>query len=397
MPRILFLTFYYPPDLSAGSFRASALVRALQREAGSDLELDIITTLPNRYRSFQTVEAPVEEHDASLRIRRIDVPLHRSGIVDQARAFAYYAAGVVRLTRGQSYDAIVATSSRLMTATLASLISKRSDSRVYLDIRDIFAETMPALVPAYIDTALAPFVSLCENWTIRRADRVNLVSPGFKPWFERRYPGRAFSCFTNGVDAEFVCAQERDKVERYSGATATVVYAGNVGEGQGLHLIIPELARRLRGCVRFRIIGDGGRMESLRRATEGLDNVAVSAPMDRSALVAAYQEADVLFLHLNRYKPFLRVLPSKLFEYAAAGKPIWAGAEGFPAEFITSEIKNSAVFPPCDADAAMAALKELKLEPTDRREFVRRYDRDTIMGGMAGEVLSLARSGSRSP
>jgi len=32
-------------------------------------------------------------------------------------------------------------------------------------------------------------------------------------------------------------------------------------------------------------------------------------------------DADVLFLHLNAYKAFEKVLPSKIFEYAATGRP----------------------------------------------------------------------------
>jgi len=38
-----------------------------------------------------------------------------------------------------------------------------------------------------------------------------------------------------------------------------VLYAGNIGEGQGLHRIIPELAKKLEGRAVFRLIGDGER------------------------------------------------------------------------------------------------------------------------------------------
>src|SRR5690606_20974336 len=38
--KLLLLTFYYPPDLSAGSFRAAALVEALMRTGGPNVEVD---------------------------------------------------------------------------------------------------------------------------------------------------------------------------------------------------------------------------------------------------------------------------------------------------------------------------------------------------------------------
>ena len=55
------------------------------------------------------------------------------------------------------------------------------------------------------------------------------------------------------------------------------------------------------------------------------------------------------------------MLPSKLFEYAALGKPIWAGVAGFTASFVTSEITNAAVFHPCNAEDALRAFERLQL------------------------------------
>jgi glycosyltransferase involved in cell wall biosynthesis len=80
-------------------------------------------------------------------------------------------------------------------------------------------------------------------------------------------------------------------------------------------------------------------------------------------------------LHLNDYPAFRKVPPSKLFEYAAVGKPILAGVAGHAAEFIDQEIDNAAVFPPYDGAAAEAALAKLRLCITPRRAFVEKYTR----------------------
>lgn len=121
----------------------------------------------------------------------------------------------------------------------------------------------------------------------------------------------------------------------------------------------------------------------------GLDNVELIEPVPRLKLLEFYHQADVLFAHLNDFKAFRRVLPSKLFEYAATGKPVWAGVAGYAAEFVKGEIPNSAVFAPCDADAAVEALGKLSLRHQPRAEFVERYSRARIMDGMAGDVLEL--------
>ena len=121
--------------------------------------------------------------------------------------------------------------------------------------------------------------------------------------------------------------------------TVTVLYAGHIGEGQGLHAILPELARRMARTVCFRVIGDGGRKNALQMALAlyGIENIEISSPISRDELIREYQDADVLFFHLNDHEAFKKALPSKLFEYAAMGKSIWAGVAGYTAEFVRSE------------------------------------------------------------
>jgi glycosyltransferase involved in cell wall biosynthesis len=147
----------------------------------------------------------------------------------------------------------------------------------------------------------------------------------------------------------------------------------------------------MRHRIIFKLIGDGGRKAALQAELEraAVDNVMLLPPMGRDQLIRAYQEADVLFLHLNDYEAFKKVLPSKLFEYAAMGKPIWAGVSGHAADFVRSEIRNAAVFRPCDATDAETAFSTLSFVETPRPEFIEKYSRDKLMRAMAADLLSL--------
>lgn len=387
--RILVLSFYYEPDLSAGSFRTSALVRALATRAPK-AEIDVVTALPNRYRSF-AVAAPAHESRDNVQIRRFALPAHASGMLDQSRAFGSFAAQVLRFASGRRYDLVYATSSRLMTAALGALLARRVGGRLYLDVRDIFVDTIKDVLPRRFAAFAHPLFARLERWTMNRADRINLVSPGFAEYFRSRYPRTSLSFFTNGIDDEFVsAAAQPPPVRRTDAGPATILYAGNLGEGQGLHAIVPALARALRGRARFVIVGDGSRREALLTALAGVENVQVVPPMARDALITAYRNADVLFLHLNDYDAFRKVLPSKLFEYAAMGKPILAGVAGHSADFIRAEIENAAVFPPCNAAQAVAAFDALELRDTPRPAFIEKYARARIMAAMAEEILEMA-------
>jgi glycosyl transferase family 1 len=392
--RILLVTFYYQPDLSAGSFRTAALVNALLEHESPRVAVDVLTTLPHRYQSY-TRQASEQHVDGRVSIRRIKLPAHKSGMVDQARSFGVFAREASKLRGSPKYDLVVGTSGRLMTAALSASIAARLGAPLYLDIRDLFVDNIKYILPKPAALGLYPVFSLLEKWTFNRAIHINLVSRGFTPYFEARYPGKPLSHFTNGVDDEFYPEHAPAAIARGRDGVVHVLYAGNLGEAQGLHVTIPPLARRLAGRVRFTLIGDGGRRAQLQEAltTAGVDNVRIVPPMPRDALIAEYREADVLFLQLNDYAAFKTVLPSKIFEYAALGKPIWAGVAGHPADFLREEVSNVAVFPPCDVDEALAAFERLQIRDVPRASFIEKYSRRTIMRAMAADIVAHADRG----
>ena len=399
--KILVLSFYYEPDLSAGSFRTTALVKALANEIanGTDesSQIDVLSTLPNRYKSF-TTDVPALEIGPKVSVHRFAIPRHSSGMIDQSKSFGHYALQVLRTVKNREYDLVFATSSRLMTATLGALIAWRKGIRLYLDIRDIFADTLKDVLPGPIAPLFQLIFSRLERWTIERAQHVNLVSPGFADYFHSKYPGQSFSFFTNGIDESFLQADLIDnfgndpqEVLQYQKAQnpLSVVYAGNIGEGQGLDKIIPLLARDMRGRVRFQIIGDGGAKSALSRAISDLhiSNIELRDPVPQKELMSIYQSADILFLHLNDYEAFQKVLPSKLFEYGAMGKPVWAGLAGTSAVFVRSEIENSAVFHPCNVAEAIRVFDQLRIEPVDPSAFRKKYRRTAISQAFARDIL----------
>ena len=214
------------------------------------------------------------------------------------------------------------------------------------------------------------------------------MSQGFAEYFSTRYPRQHFSYFTNGIDDEFLSVSIPESVP-WTDGVVEVLYAGNLGEGQGLHAIIPDLAKKMQGRVRFKIIGDGGRKGALLAAlvNDGVDNVELLPPMKRAQLIKAYLAADVLFLHLNDYDAFRKVLPSKLFEYGAMGKPIWAGVSGYAAEFMHTELDNSAAFHPCNAAEAERVFSQLRLQNKPRDRFAAKFSRINIANEMATDVV----------
>jgi len=391
--KILFLSFFYAPDLSAGSFRAEGLAQALLKQLPEGAHIDLMSTMPNRYSSFKSESAAMEVNGA-LTIYRFKIPSHSGGMFSQAKSYFFYAIQVLKAVRTKDYDLIIVTSGRLMSSVLGSLISRIKGVPLYLDIRDIFADTIKDVLPSFAARTGFVVFSVLEKFAVQRAVKVNLVSKGFEPYFKKRYPQKSFSFFTNGIDKEFMNLNHQITDSSLpSKKIKTILYAGNFGDGQGLHLIIPQLAKSLETSVIFRVIGDGGKKNLLisKLAELGCKNVEILPPVKRAELVKEYQEADVLFLHLNDYDAFTKVLPSKVFEYASMGKPIWGGLAGYAAHFVKTEISNAALFTPCNPEDGLRSFAELKFELTDRSEFMEKHSRINIMNKLSKDILSLGK------
>ena len=393
MKKIIYLTFYFEPDLCAGSFRNSSLAKSLAEQGLSkDVEIEIYTTLPNRYESYKSKAKAFEKID-NIKINRIKTPSHKSGIFDQIFAFFWFYLNVYRRTKGKKIDMVFASSSRLFTAFLGYKIAKRNRALLYLDIRDIFVDTISDLYKkSNLKRPLISSLEKIENKVFNYAIHINLISPGFKKYFEK-FNSCHFTFFTNGIDEEFLNTDHTTSFERNvnRGVVKNIVYAGNIGEGQGLDKIIPMAADRLGSKYKFHIYGDGGAKSKL---IEGInlfncnDNVTIYDPVDRQTLRSIYEQADFLFIHLNDHEAFKKVLPSKIFELATYPKTLIAGVEGYAREFIENEITHSIVFRPCNVEELIN--KMVLIEETviiDRSKFKEKFRRNNINKKLSKSIL----------
>jgi len=261
---------------------------------------------------------------------------------------------------------------------------------LFLDIRDLFADTMKDVLEESPAKILLPILRFLERWTFRSANKINVVSGGFLPYVNKLRIKCNVTVFTNGIDQSFLSS---DFKKDYINHNPVLLYAGNLGQGQGLDALLPMAVKTLNQNYRFTIVGDGGRRKELEKwlSSNKIKNVELLNPVPRTKLMSLYMEADVLFLHLNDFNAFKKVLPSKIFEYAATGKPILAGVAGFAADFLCENVSGTFVFEPNNVEQMGKALEKLMVGPGyyDRADFIDEFMRDKIISKMANEILSL--------
>ncbi len=393
--RILYLTFYFEPDIGPGAFRNTALVSELARQLPAGSHIHVITAQPNRYQSFKPIASEREESQTPtcfVLTERVTVPTHASGFLDQIRSFWVYFWAAHRLTRKQEYDFVVASSSRLFTAFLGARLARKQNIPLFLDIRDLFREAiLDVLDKQSIRVLLNPLLQAVERYTFGYAVHINLVSEGYQSYF-KPFPQATYSFFTNGIDDVFLTVPTSEPM--LNRPYKTILYAGNIGEGQGLHKLIPQAARQLGNQYRFIVIGDGGAKVQLEAAlrTHNVTTVELRPPVSQQKLITEYQQADYLLVHLNDIDACTRALPSKLFEYGATDKPILAGVNGYAATFVRNNLPNSILFNPGDVAELVKQLRETSYRTQDRVAFKTQFQRKTICQKMARQIIETLQS-----
>ena len=394
--KLVFFTFYFPPDLSAGSFRSIALAKSLSNRLELEDEIHIITTHPNRYSSY-LVKAKNTEEDGLIKIHRIPVPSHKNGMLSQSYTFLNYAFKAFILCLKIKPDFIIGTSSRLMTAILTWLSSKLLKKRYFIDLRDIFSESIADILGKknkFFGSLLRFILILVEKQILKSALGVNVVSEGFLEYFQNLGLDTSnWLFFPNGIDKEFQNFASREIVMKTE--DKTILYAGNIGTGQGLDTVIPSILKKIDSNYKFQIIGDGGKIAKLKNAiqAQNIKNIEFISPVGREELLKFYNNADILFLHLNNIPAYKRVLPSKIFEYGSLGKPIVAGISGYSKQFSKENISYIFFFDPGDSDGANEAIIKAsgcKVPLNEVKSFVKKYSRGLIMSEMAKKIIDIS-------
>ncbi len=131
--------------------------------------------------------------------------------------------------------------------------------------------------------------------------------------------------------------QEARKPDCYDEENFNIVFAGNLGDAQGLDLMV-EAARELKGTgIRWYLVGDGrarARLEQKVRDCGVTEEVTFVGRVSEQEADRYVHFADCAYLSFQDNKIFNMTLPAKLQTYLACGTPILAAAGGESARLV---------------------------------------------------------------
>ena len=146
-----------------------------------------------------------------------------------------------------------------------------------------------------------------------------------------------------------------------------VLYSGNMGKKQGLEIVV-QAAQQLqhRHEILFILCGDGVERRQLAQSTAGMDNIRFLDLQPLAQLNALLNTADI---HLLPQLPGAQdlVMPSKLTNILASGKPVIATAEP---DSQVAQVASQAglVVPPQHLSAFVAAIDTLAGDANKRHQ-----------------------------
>jgi Sugar transferases involved in lipopolysaccharide synthesis len=259
------------------------------------------------------------------------------------------------------------------------------------DIQDLWPESLSATGMLNNKRALNA-VSRLMSQVYRSATRVVVLSAGFrKALIAKGVPGGKIDVIPNWTDENKIDAgpaSDQHPVERRTGDSFTVTFAGNIGKGQALETVI-EAARILRNDegLSFLIVGGGIEREHVVRLAEqaGLSNMTFVDRVQSSAIGRYLSAADALLVHLRDEPLFSITIPSKTQAYLFAGRPILMGVRGDAAEMVR-EANAGLAFEPENAVALAEAIRTMRALPAEERAALGRNGRSYYDDALALQV-----------
>ncbi|MBZ4023031.1 colanic acid biosynthesis glycosyltransferase WcaI [Rhodobacter sp. TJ_12] len=409
--KVLILGINYAPEIISTAVYSTGLAEQLAAEGH---RVEVITALPY-YPAWRVFEGwrgfrwRREQPANNLRVTHcpLYVPANPTGakrIVHHA-SFAV-AALPVALSAAVRFrpDIVFVAAPSMVSAPVGWLAAKLSGAKTWLHIQDFEVEAAFATGLLKAESRVGRIARSFESWVLGRFDKISSISvPMVAKLHEKGVPEAKTYEFRNWANLSRVTPRETPSPLREEFGITTpyvALYSGNLANKQGLE-ILPEMARALahRDDLTFVICGDGPMRAPLVAAAQGLSNIRFFPLQPVEKLGDLVTMADVHLLPQIAGAADL-VLPSKLTNMLASGRPVLATAEADTA--LGAEVEGAGLLvPPGDFAAAAQALEALlddatlraRLGAQARKRAEDRWDMAAILRRLQEQFHALSQRG----
>ncbi|MCF6806996.1 glycosyltransferase family 4 protein [Thiotrichales bacterium 19S9-12] len=381
---ILFISENYYPESNAGANRLYDHARIWVK---SGYKVTILTCVPNFpkgkiFDGYQNKWRQVEEIDGVTVVRIKSFIAPNKGSLKRIMDFLSF--GLHAMFQGlfiKNVDVIIGTSPQPFPIFAAWIIARLKRKAFIFEIRDLWPESIIAVDAMGKKNVFLKIFGWAIKKMYKKADVIVSVTDSFKQILikeEKINPEKIIVC-KNGIDFHQVrpSSDAYDLRQKYQLADKYVVgYVGTIGMAHSVHTILEAAKLNHNPSIHFVIMGAGAYADEIKQNAQLLNNVTFIDGGSRTQAVAVTSMLDACIVHLKDTPLFRTVIPSKVFEFMALGKPILVGVEGEAREIVIDQAKAGIVFTPEDAvslDQAINQMRSHLVENDQIKTFVEKY------------------------
>jgi len=375
---ILYITQYFPPDKGAAQIRAWEMAQNLTRLGH---KVTVVTEFPNhplgivpeqyRFKFFQ------REWSRGIEVIRSYVKASpKKNFISRLMFYLSFMGtsiiGAIKLKH--KYDLVYATSSPLFVGLSGYIISRIKRIRFVFEVRDIWPDAAVALGELK-NKLFIRIASLTEKFCYGKCSKVIVVTKGYRQnLLDKEVDSKKIEIVYNGANIEmFKPTKEEEVLKRKYDCEGkfVVLYAGNFGLIHGMNYLIE--ATRLfanTNSFKFLFIGEGPMKSEMLRLREKyrLANLKVLNDVSRKKIIEYFNLADVCLVSAKKNNLCRLLLPVKMFDAWACGRPIILSVDGEAREHL-ERAKAGVWVKPEDSEGIANAIKYLFQNPELRKQY----------------------------
>jgi colanic acid biosynthesis glycosyl transferase WcaI len=343
---ILLLSQYYYPEERTAPTNLHNFSIDLTNKGHS---VTVLTSVPNHpYGSYyKGYKLKILQSEYINGIEVIRLPIYPDHSMSMFKRTLMYLSFLISATligpfalKNKKIDLILTYFPPLTVSIPAKILSLIKGAPILIWMTDLWPENLIS-AGKNINQLTLLLIKKFEFWSYNISNKITVNTPGFIPnLLNKNIDSKKIDIISDYADPQFFfidkyklsLAKKHNLVKTFN-----IVYAGNLGEVQGIkHLILAAKLLQEKTKVHLVLIGDGTELNNLKLlvSNEGVKNISFITKKPMSKISQYLALADVLVLHLIANDVFKMQMPSKLIAYMASSKPILCAFEGVAGDVV---------------------------------------------------------------
>ena len=329
---VFIITQYFPPEIGAAASRWGDFAKILSEK---NHKVTILCESPHYPNSTyfpgynnQWVSIEKRHHNFTI-IRSKAYASDRKNFIKKITHYlTFMISAITNVKNVKNFDLLIISSPPLFTGVIGLFIKKFYKKEFWLDIRDLWPDSVLALNQLKRGR-MFKYGKALERMIYKNAKGFIFPVPAFRDYlskFSSDISSKPMIELMNGVSKNFIYQANKFYAKNKK---FTVLYSGNMGLAQDLKTIIQAANLLSKYDIFFEIIGQGVCKTEIVNLAKNQDiKVTFYDSKPRKELIKSIMKSSICLVPLKDKKLFNYALPSKMFEYMACGKPVIIGVDG---------------------------------------------------------------------